>query len=162
MAVKATFLSIIRWSILTLEEILTLSDENVNTQEYFHTLDGCLFPSNLAVFTALFFRELQVGNGHNFMLCLWDVRCPSNFQQEASSSPAQISGYFPCRKVVIINLHDNGICQSKGALLKEKCPSCYLQTSATFHSNIFSYKKYNFRINHPLLIKFKYLITTDL
>lgn len=136
--------------------------KNFNTQEYFHTIDCCLFPSNLAVFTALFFRELQGGNGHNFMLCLRDVRCPSNFQQEASSSPAQINGYFPCRKVVIINLHDNGMCQSMGALLKEGCPSCYPQTSATFHRNIFSFKKYNFRINYQLLLRFKYLITMAL
>lgn len=88
-------------------------------------LATCRFPQHC-------FKALQGEDGRNFMCCLWDVRCPSNFQQETPSTPTQINSNFLCIKGIIINLCYNGICQSKVILLKDKCPSCNPQTPLTF------------------------------
>lgn len=49
------------------------------------------------------------------------------------STPTQINSNFLSIKGIIINLHYNGICQSKVILLKEKCPVCNPQTPLTFY-----------------------------
>ena len=73
----------------------------------------CLFPSNLLVSQHCYKDLRGGGDGLNLMCCLCDVRCLSNFQQETPPPPSQINSNFLCIKG-IINLHYNGICQSKG------------------------------------------------
>lgn len=124
---------------MTTFDILTPTDEGkggCNTQDSGVFLCyRLLFPSNLPESTALFLESFRGRMVTNCICYLWDIRCPGNFQQETPSTPSQIKSRFLCCKEIIINLHYNGTCQSKGILLKEKRLSCYPQTPLTFYRN---------------------------
>jgi len=111
-------------------------EKSFNTKDYFHTIDCCLFPSNLQVSTALFFLKSSRG-------IMVTILCVAS---QMSGAQAIFNRQLPQpqHKLILIFFATRGslsICiimkhVSQKVFSWKSCPTCYPQTALTFYENI--------------------------